>query len=73
VALGEGAPQRPSRAVGVAVEPGDARGHHLGHLWQRREGALVGGELDGRIEAEAREHLGGGEAGLVAGHGLEPG
>ena len=71
VALGQRAAQRPPGPVGVAVEPGDARGDDLGHLGQRREGALVGGQLHRAVEAEARQDLGRGEAGLVARDGVE--
>ena len=73
VALGQRAAQRPPGPVGVAVEPGDARGHDVGHLRQRREGALVRRELHRAVEAEARQHLGRREAGLVARDGAEAG
>ena len=60
------------RAVGVAVEAADPGRDHLGHLGHRRERALVGRQLDRRIQAEAREDLGRREPRLVPRDGLEP-
>ena len=70
VALGQRAAQGAGGAVGVAVQQADAGGQRALDLRQRRERALVRGQLDRGVEAEAGEDLGRGQPGLVARDGL---
>jgi hypothetical protein len=73
VPLRERAPERPRGAVRVAVQRRRRIAQRRLDRLERRVRALVGGQLHRALDAIAGEHLGGGEAGLVAGQPIEPG
>ena len=68
MAVGQRRSQPPRVCIRIAVEACQALLHDRDNLGKRCKRALVGGQLDRRVQPVARQHLGRGEPGLIRGN-----